>query len=530
MRISVLLLLSLLSSGNLTLPSQQAKQQAQPKSSASISGQVTLHGAPVPGAMVIVASLLQGMRDPQAVVRTDENGRYRITGLPSGRYGIYATEPALTSLEEVVREISLEGDEVHNRVDFALVRGGVITGRVSDTDGHPIVEELIIVMALSEAGHPRPFYSNQQIMRTDDQGVYRVYGIPPGHYTISIGEGGGSPYRRLDQGQTYYPHTYHPGVSESAKAKIIELAEGVVISGIDITVGKGQQTYAASGRIIDAETDKPQPGIKLGYGGNAMSIFGKQSDENGGFRITGLMPGRYSVFAGCEGDYYSDQIEFDITDRNVNGLEIRRHRGASISGKVVIEGATDPTVLGKLRTLSVNATSKAGNTGSMVDPDGTYYFCGLRPGLVRMTISMGQQTGFWLARIERNGDDLRNGIEVSAGDHVTDVRLVVTYATGVIRGQIVTENFELPKGVRLQISGRRLGEEGQPTHLFAETDERGRFSMEGLAAGEYELSAGSGTISRGGAQAPRMTEVMQRVTVTNETEATVTLIVKLREK
>jgi hypothetical protein len=139
---------------------------------------------------------------------------------------------------------------------------------------------------------------------------------------------------------------------------------------------------------------------------------------------------------------------------------------------------------------------------------------------------MGQQTGFWLARVERNGVDLREGIEVSAGDHVTDVRVVVTYATGVIRGQVETENFELPEGVRLQIFARRLGEEDSPRHIFAETDERGRFTMEGLAPGEYELSSG-GTVSRPGVEVPRMTQVKQRLIVTNGRESVVTLLVKL---
>lgn len=143
-------------------------------------------------------------------------------------------------------------------------------------------------------------------------------------------------------------------------------------------------------------------------------------------------------------------------------------------------------MLSKLNQVSLSA----GAVGSSIDPDGSYYFCGLRPGRVKVSARSWRSSGFWLLRVDRDGADLGDGIDVSPGDHVTDVRIVLGYATGVIRGQVTVPGSDLPQGVRLQIQARHLGDEDKSSHLFAETDERGRFVIEGLISGEYELSVG----------------------------------------
>lgn len=523
----VTFLLSFVASA-LTSAATQSQPQSQAEPGGSIAGRVTLRGTPVSGVLVLVRPE-PPIGGNQGSGKTDSNGQYRITNLPPGSYSVGASALALTSVEErdqYGHRITLDRGETRENVDFSLVRGGAITGRVSGANGRPIIEEPISIIGLSTGRPQQPYYRASQMMSTDDRGVYRVYGLPPGRYKISVGTGGGSLYRRLDQGQTYYPHTYHPGVTEEAKAGIVDLIEGGEVSGIDIVVGARARTFEASGRIVDAETGQAQPGINWGYGGNAMSTFGRQSDANGAFKITGLMPGRYSVFAGCEGDYYMDKIEFDLTDHDVTGLEIRRHRGASISGKVVVDGGGDPAVLNKLNQVSLSA----GGVGSSIDPDGSYYFCGLRPGRVKVSARSFRSSGFWLMRVERDGVDLREGIDVSPGDHVTDVRIVLAYATLVIRGQVTVAGSDLPQGVRLQINAHRLGDEDRSSHLYADTDERGRFVLEGLMPGEYELSAGSSFISVPGAQIQRMQPVTQRVTVTNGTESAVTMVLKPTEK
>jgi hypothetical protein len=96
---------------------------------------------------------------------------------------------------------------------------------------------------------------------------------------------------------------------------------------------------------------------------------------------------------------------------------------------------------------------------------------------------------------------------------------------------VTLDGDELPQGVRLQIQARRLGDDERANHLSADTDERGRFVIEGLMSGEYELTAGSTfSSSAPGARIPRLQRVTQRVTVTNGAESAVTVVLKAAER
>jgi hypothetical protein len=64
-------------------------------------------------------------------------------------------------------------------------------------------------------------YSRNQ---TDDRGVYRIYGLAPGSYKVSVGQASsaGSAVSIMGLGGSQYSKTFYPGVQEEAKATIIE--------------------------------------------------------------------------------------------------------------------------------------------------------------------------------------------------------------------------------------------------------------------------------------------------------------------
>lgn len=498
--------------------------QSKIEPAATVTGKATLRGASVSGA-VITARFAAPGPEPAITVRTSGDGQYRIANLRPGRYVFSAQSPGLALQEQTPgayrREINLASGELQENIDFAFVRGAAVTGRVTDEKGRPVVDEMISVAASSD--NSQRYVALSEAFSTDDRGVYRIYGLPPGRYTVSAGSGGGSRYQKLDYGQRYYAHTYHPNVREESKAKVIEVAEGGEISGVDIMVGPQLRTYEASGIIVNAKTGQPQPGVKWGYDGGAMSTFGPLSDENRRFRITGLLPGRYSVFAGCEGDFYSGKVEFEISDHNIDSLEIRRNPGGGVRGKVIIEGTNDPD---KLRQATIYARNNASSANHRVEPDGSFYFCGLQPGKIKIDASSWPTPGFWLSRVERNGKEIKDGIDLSAGDHLTDIRVVLAYMTGRIRGQVKFENYTLPMATRLQLYASRVGETEDSRNFFAETDEQGRFLFEGLAPGEYKLGPGVYVSSGPHGRLPGFDHTEQRVAVANGAESSVDFLLR----
>ena len=91
--------------------------------------------------------------------------------------------------------------------------------------------------------------------------------------------------------------------------------------------------------------------------GGSKSVFSTTAiaDGQGAFKLSGLPPGRYQAEAmdGLgETGYTSDAAEFEITNDNVSGVEVKVFLGASVSGIVVIEGA-DATAGKQLQSITV---------------------------------------------------------------------------------------------------------------------------------------------------------------------------------
>src|SRR5262249_61173001 len=102
-----------------------------------------------------------------------------------------------------------------SNIALTLARGGVITGRVTNSDGRPVIAERISLAIVGANGQVQPFNGSARSgYETDDRGVYRIYGLPAGPCLVSAG-GGDRPgvSRRIR-----YPLTYYPDAVEQAQA------------------------------------------------------------------------------------------------------------------------------------------------------------------------------------------------------------------------------------------------------------------------------------------------------------------------
>jgi 5-hydroxyisourate hydrolase-like protein (transthyretin family) len=134
----------------LVLPFTFHSIQAQPgetkTGTATVSGRVTLKGEPARGVEVILVTTIRWSANaPRA--RTDENGRFSFTSVAAGRYEIFAVTPGYVSPFEL--HSVADGVRVEN-VDLEIKRGGVIAGRIIDSQGRPVIEEKITLKRLDE--------------------------------------------------------------------------------------------------------------------------------------------------------------------------------------------------------------------------------------------------------------------------------------------------------------------------------------------------------------------------------------------
>src|SRR5205823_14944440 len=89
---------------------------------------------------------------------SDAEGKYRINGLTAGQLSVTAVAPTYVlpanPMYGLGRVINLSADEAVEGIDFKLTRGGVITGRIADADGKPVIEERVTLTLLDEKGQP----------------------------------------------------------------------------------------------------------------------------------------------------------------------------------------------------------------------------------------------------------------------------------------------------------------------------------------------------------------------------------------
>jgi protocatechuate 3,4-dioxygenase beta subunit len=521
----------------------------KPKATASIAGRVTIGDKPAPGVTVAVTNVTP----PQMLIGqtvSDSEGKYRIAGLVPGQINVSAVAPTyvvpVSPMFTSGQSFSLSADEAVEGIDFKLTRGGVITGRIADADGKPVIEERVTLTLLDEKGQP----SRTQVSRapnffmysTDDRGIYRIYGLSAGKYRVSAGDNGTNAVLRSG----YYQKTYYPDVTDVAKAGIVELTEGGEAKNIDITLGARSRTYTVTGRIVDADTGQPMAGITYAFGAlqqnqgmsqAMMAGFSSPStptNAKGEFRLEGVAPGKYAVMTlrsplnqnADQPKVYSDPVPFEVTDSDLSDIEVKAQRGLSISGVVITDGIVNKAALAGVSRLIVTGYPSpnpntiqtfSGNATSPIAGDGTFQLEGLHPGKVALSIAgTPESRGYTVSRIVADREVTNRQIELAAGQNISGVRIYVQYGSGVLKGEVKITGGTLPSDAMLYISVQK---ENQPRLTSALVDSRGRFVLSGIPAGTYEavlqiMSFGTNNLPNG---LPRMQR--QTVNVNDDAES-----------
>src|SRR5262245_20087193 len=492
--------------------SARAQQRNNDSGLAIVSGLVTIEGKPAPGVAVVLIGTQRETETKRLAVTTDAEGRFSFVGVSPDTYSItphaYAFVLANKNLSmPSSKSIVVGAGETVEGVSLDLIHGCVVTGRVVDEDGRPVIGSYVSLQRPRREGEINTVYvqsSGPVDYETDDRGVYRLFGIPPGRYLLRVRVVTGS---RSDS-TTY--SVFYPDTLNESKAQVIELSSGEEKTGINITTVPPAKTYAASGRLIDAVAGKPVQGVYVwlvALDGNEEKMEMVPRDReamstksDGSFRISGLRPGQYRLSISPynkQPDWYCDELTIDITDEDLGGIELKAYRGASISGVVTVEGANDPRTARTLDGGSVWAMSRDSDSLSgryaygRIGADGKFRLIGLRAGEFTLGANVNESVTkrFSMQRVEVAGQLVRERIELKEGQGVSDVRIVMVYGDGVVRGQVKFQNGEPPKGACFAVQTNRNGEcSSCQAYYHAQVSLGGQFTLEGLLPGEYELT------------------------------------------
>jgi hypothetical protein len=170
---------------------------------------------------------------------TDREGRFTFEGLPPMKITFLVRKPGFFNPEELNSSTGWIANRVQVGADvppvvLKLVPEAVITGRVTDAGGEPLEGVTVRVSGVQHTSGRRqlqPLLQDQeeaQTWTTNEDGEYRVAGLMPGSYYISV-----VPYSSdRDQAQSMgipkvaFPVTYYPGVAELNDATSLQLSAG----------------------------------------------------------------------------------------------------------------------------------------------------------------------------------------------------------------------------------------------------------------------------------------------------------------
>ncbi|HXU39503.1 MAG TPA: carboxypeptidase regulatory-like domain-containing protein [Blastocatellia bacterium] len=561
---------------------------AQEKETGAITGRVTLDGKPAKD-ITVIATL--SVTDPSKIAEsflnkaaslkatTDSDGNYRFEDLPPGKYRLAPYAPALVSdSNDSAGETTVTGGATTEGMNFSLSAGGVITGKVTDSDGRPVIGEKITLKAVESNPNPaaavnsvtammNTFGAGGRMYATDDRGIYRIYGLRAGRYLVSAGADS-DVFSAIFKMRPKRTQTFYPGVSDQARAKQVQVNAGSEVGAIDIQFSAADKGFVVSGRVIEAQKGAGIGKAMVAYSAvrsapnrtpnktddedsddDQQQHFGgipggiTTTNENGEFKFESVAPGSYKLeveqFGAMTGigtkEFYGDPITFEVRSGNVDKLEVKLHRGASISGVVVAENADGDTGLqgyGRL-VLSASVTdaqTRSYSSGtSVIAEDGTFRIGGLKSGKATFRLdSIGEREAA-LVRIELNGGEIQSGVDIQANEQLTGVRVIVTRANCVIKGHVTVEGGTLPPGRPITVRAVRAKRLSTDVSGFESTsvDSKGDFVIENLAPDTYEVEASTSVPSK---QGMRTFSTKQTVSTATAQPGYVSLVLDLAGK
>jgi hypothetical protein len=433
-----------------------------PRGTAILRGMVVAadNGSPIRRAQVRVAS-------PEAregrVATTDAQGRFEIRELPAGRYAMTASKGGFVSLQYGQRRPSESGTPIEladgqtlDRITIALPRGSVLGGRITDEFGEPVANASVAAWRYAYVAGARrmtPAPGGNARDTTDDQGQYRLFGLPPGDYYISATLRSGGPEVTDPMGElSGYAATYYPGTTSIAEAQRVTLAVSQENVGVHFGL-IATRLVRVAGQVITSSGAPATNGTVLlapASGGTGRAVAMQQGgaanriDPNGTFRLPNVAPGRYQMQARTGGrDGELARMDITVGTDNVEGITLVTAPGTIINGTIVSETgepfdfrAQQLQVTGRVAAPDAQGLG-GGPGGSRVGDDWTFSLRSVADAILIRTAS---PQGWTLKSVLHNGEDITDTpMEFPPGQTVGGVQIVMTKKIAGVTG-LVTDS------------------------------------------------------------------------------------------
>jgi hypothetical protein len=494
-------------------------QETKTAREGAISGRVVADdGQPMGGAQVMAVSVGRSqLAGGSQMTNCDAEGNFKVTGLSGGVYSLLARSPGYVSVQDQSRNYRI-GESVIIRMS----RGGVITGRVTDEFGEPMVGARVAAERVrdSEGARARNAMTLNDLTSlrmTDDRGVYRIYGLEAGSYVVGV-NGSTSMFNGLTQTSRELP-SYHPSSPKGAAAEI-NLRGAEEVSGVDIRA-RGGRGRAISGTVSgETQGDGLVNSVTVTLLAAADKQLVNMTTLIGGqnFSLRGVDDGEYELVA----TRFTETMDFaasaprrvTVRGADVNGVELKLMKLGSISGRVVIEAPkeeckttdqfkVEETLLELKREDQTRGFSPAGNLSASAglslgsaapEKDGGFIAKSLEAGRYWVNADLPDEN--WYVRsITQSAtpkpiDVSRAGVTLKQGEKISGIEMIIAQGAASLSGRVVpaSEGAQLPKRMRVHLIPAETAA-ADDLLRYAESPMRddGSFEFKHLAPGKYLL-------------------------------------------
>jgi len=508
------LVLTTLSLISLAQTSDQNSSQKPKSSSAAITGRVIDEsGNPISNARVYVsAQSAQGVRRS---INTDESGKFVADDLPRASYAVTVQAAGYI----VVRQPE---DTIHHKpgdsVSLVVRKGGAITGRVTNADGDPVVGVQISATLLRDERGRRNESTYGSSRYTDDRGIYRIFGLPPGSYIVAAGSklvGSANVNAFGDDVPTYHPSSTRDTAAE------VSLPPGGEANGIDSRY-RAEKGSAISGLIIDPGLPE-QSSLATSV---ALMRAATETLESQSYVQSRVIDRVFSLYGVPDGDYYltarrgpyqgndgalSKRVPVKVRGHDVSGVEISMVPLGSITGRLTLDLATReikcestkaPVAQESLLSLSSDDSENPDPSfrfsSSLIQPDdkGDFVFQGLPAGHYRVDTRTLLDETWYIRDVTVPGPSnapvsaSTGGFVVRSGQRLSGVRVAIGQGAALIRGRVENGDGSLPDRLLVHlIPAETESVNNTLRYLESEVQSNGTFKIANVPPGRYLVLA-----------------------------------------
>ena len=447
--------------------------------------------APISGALLTLTPVQESNSEesPRYEVETRSDGSFSLKDVPPGQYRLTLIRDGFVgthSSTEPARLTVFNGQSPES-LHLHMMRGPAISGRVFDESGKSKPSAHVELLRMEFRDGQERLLSSDISMVTDRNGEYRLPGLPAGEYYLRV---------RPRVGAKDFLPVYFPGVTDSNYATPITVRDGADISGIDLSLTRGNlHSVRLTVEIASPAPENPELSFyitpKRSSGSATAGAVQFHTAGQNSYVSPLLAPGSYEIEV-----YLRDpdpirwaHTNVEIVNRDVDAGKLVVGPGVWVRGQIT---AAEQLPVGVRRgQLLVTLRPLEGSIflvpSAQVADDGSFVIPRVPERRFRVDLS-GLPPEVYLSSARFGGREIMNSGFMASGDRRSGLDLSISSSGGVVAG-VVRGATDEPISNGMVVLYPTNGDRN--LYRTATTDRFGVFSITGVPPREYWVLAWS---------------------------------------